>query len=41
MEHIIREAIKMRLHPDNTNREEVFYLSKSQKDLLSKEVTYT
>jgi hypothetical protein len=30
MEHIIREAIEIQLHPDNVNREEGFSLNKSE-----------
>jgi hypothetical protein len=34
MEHIIREATQIKLHPNNMNREESFSLSKSRKLLL-------
>jgi hypothetical protein len=34
VEHIIREATEIQLHPDNVNREEGFSLSKSWKPLL-------
>jgi hypothetical protein len=31
MEHVIREAIEIELHPDNMNKEEGFSLSKAWK----------
>jgi hypothetical protein len=34
MECIIREAIEMKLHPNNMNRKEGFFLSKAWKPLL-------
>jgi hypothetical protein len=34
MDRIIREAIEIEVHPENTNREGVFYVSKSWKPLI-------